>query len=205
MNSSYGSLDWDSGAWIDPYESEWTYHPQPDDQTSHGGCPPTNGDNEAWVDYLTAWSLSHEHTAGSDTNATGPAYHGSAADVSSHIASAQIHQSDLDGSLCCEQSRDNVNEPLCGDTFRSPMQRSDPPGTPGMQRQRPRFEGDLYTAPWVRGEGTERAGWCSFCSTWHRLKDSAFWYAASCPGGRMRTQADIDTLTKVPHALLARH
>ncbi|KAF2486623.1 hypothetical protein BDY17DRAFT_321400 [Neohortaea acidophila] len=42
--------------------------------------------------------------------------------------------------------------------------------------QQPRFEADLYTARWVRGEGTGRAGWCGFCSTWHKLKDSAFWY-----------------------------
>lgn len=59
--------------------------------------------------------------------------------------------------------------------------------------QQPRFEADLYTARWVRGEGTGRAGthpdivharrryrtnastgWCGFCSTWHKLKDSAF-------------------------------
>jgi hypothetical protein len=46
----------------------------------------------------------------------------------------------------------------------------------GIQRQRPRFDGDVYTASWVRGEGHERAGWCGFCSTWHKMRDSAFWY-----------------------------
>lgn len=58
----------------------------------------------------------------------------------------------------------------------SQMQRTNPPGESGqrLQLQKPRFEGDLYTAPWVRGESAERAGWCGFCSTWHKLKDSAF-------------------------------
>ena len=45
-----------------------------------------------------------------------------------------------------------------------------------VQRRNPRFEGDLYTALWVRGEGIERAGWCGFCSSWHKMKDSAYWY-----------------------------
>lgn len=44
-----------------------------------------------------------------------------------------------------------------------------------FQQQQPRFEGDLYAALWVRGEGVSREGWCGFCSTWHRLKDSAYW------------------------------
>ena len=45
-----------------------------------------------------------------------------------------------------------------------------------LQGQHPRFDGDLYTAEWIRGEGSDRAGWCGFCSSWHRMKDSAFWY-----------------------------
>ncbi|PPJ51803.1 hypothetical protein CBER1_09439 [Cercospora berteroae] len=44
------------------------------------------------------------------------------------------------------------------------------------RRQSPRFAGDEYTARWVRGYGTDRAGWCGFCSSWHKLKDSAYWY-----------------------------
>lgn len=54
--------------------------------------------------------------------------------------------------------------------------RLDPPDTHGLQTQSPRFEGDLYTAPFIKGEGVERAGWCGFCSSWHKLKDSAYWY-----------------------------
>ena len=53
----------------------------------------------------------------------------------------------------------------------------DPPDTGNLQSQAPRFEGDLYTAPYIKGEGVERAGWCGFCSSWHKLKDSAYWYA----------------------------
>ncbi|KXT03889.1 hypothetical protein AC578_8946 [Pseudocercospora eumusae] len=58
---------------------------------------------------------------------------------------------------------------------------SDPPvstfqGEQRLKRQSPRFSGDQYTARWVRGEGIDRAGWCGVCSSWHRLKDSAYWY-----------------------------
>ena len=42
-------------------------------------------------------------------------------------------------------------------------------------QQSVRFKGDLYTATWVRGDGAEREGWCGYCSSWHRLKDSAYW------------------------------
>jgi hypothetical protein len=44
-------------------------------------------------------------------------------------------------------------------------------------RQQPaRFEGDLYTPTYVRGDGPTRAGWCMYCSSWLTLKDSAYWY-----------------------------
>lgn len=59
------------------------------------------------------------------------------------------------------------------------MSRTNPPGSQSerdIQRQQPRFEHDLYTAQWIRGQGTERAGWCGFCSSFHKMKDSAFWY-----------------------------
>lgn len=46
---------------------------------------------------------------------------------------------------------------------------------PTLHQQDPRFDGDLYTASWVRGEGAERAGWCGYCSSWLKLKDSAYW------------------------------
>jgi hypothetical protein len=47
--------------------------------------------------------------------------------------------------------------------------RSDPPqgsGHPQALRQSPRFDGDEYTAAWVRGEGSEREGWCGTCASW---------------------------------------
>ncbi|RMZ11759.1 hypothetical protein D0864_00907 [Hortaea werneckii] len=45
-----------------------------------------------------------------------------------------------------------------------------------LHEQSPRSPNDLYTAQWVRGERTTRAGWCGYCCTWYRLKDSAYWY-----------------------------
>jgi len=48
---------------------------------------------------------------------------------------------------------------------------------PLYPRQQPaRFEGDLYTPTYVRGDGPTRAGWCMYCSSWLTLKDSAYWY-----------------------------
>lgn len=54
------------------------------------------------------------------------------------------------------------------------------PLMPSPRKQGPRFQGDLYTAPWVRGEGAERSGWCRFCSIWFKLKDSAYWVCLRC-------------------------
>ncbi|KAK1063813.1 hypothetical protein LTR12_014153 [Friedmanniomyces endolithicus] len=55
--------------------------------------------------------------------------------------------------------------------------RSTPLAQPShIRRQNPRFEGDLYAALWVSGEGADRIGWCGYCSSWHKLKDSAYWY-----------------------------
>lgn len=65
--------------------------------------------------------------------------------------------------------------------FPSPtLPRHEPPtlyhadGQP-LQRLSPRFEGDLYQAQWIRGEGASREGWCGHCPSWHKLKDSAYW------------------------------
>ena len=56
------------------------------------------------------------------------------------------------------------------------QQHTDPPnvGTRTIYQQMPRFEGDLYTARWIRGEGADRAGWCGFCRTWLNMKDSTY-------------------------------
>lgn len=37
---------------------------------------------------------------------------------------------------------------------------------PMAKQNMPRFNGDEYTAKWVKGEGIDRAGWCSICSDW---------------------------------------
>lgn len=65
--------------------------------------------------------------------------------------------------------------------FPSPsLPRKDPPclydddGQP-LQKQKPRFEGDIYTSLWVKGEGKERSAFCGFCASWHKLKDSSYW------------------------------
>ncbi|KAK3055657.1 hypothetical protein LTR09_003578 [Extremus antarcticus] len=64
--------------------------------------------------------------------------------------------------------------------FNTPLKpRTDPPfacNDQRIQQQRPRFDGDQYTALFVRGQGIDRAGWCGYCSSWHKMKDSAFWY-----------------------------
>lgn len=58
------------------------------------------------------------------------------------------------------------------------------------RHQLSRFDGDLYTPSYVRGDGPTRAGWCSLCSSWLTLKDSAYWYhmhfahGISCATGR---------------------
>ena len=63
---------------------------------------------------------------------------------------------------------------------RPTLPRSEPPclydddGQP-LQKRNPRFQGDLYAALWTRGKGASREGWCGFCASWHRLKDSAYW------------------------------
>lgn len=44
------------------------------------------------------------------------------------------------------------------------------------RKQSTRFEQDLYTPSWVRGHGNSRSGWCGYCTSWHTLKDSAYWY-----------------------------
>jgi hypothetical protein len=61
--------------------------------------------------------------------------------------------------------------------FNAPPTQNLPPNDPLHPRQQPaRFEGDLYTPTFVRGDGPTRAGWCTYCSSWFTLKDSAYWY-----------------------------
>ncbi|KAH8889253.1 hypothetical protein GQ53DRAFT_652784 [Thozetella sp. PMI_491] len=44
--------------------------------------------------------------------------------------------------------------------------------------QNPRFDGDLYTAKWVRGNESKQEGWCGICKPgrWFLLKTAEFWY-----------------------------
>ena len=54
--------------------------------------------------------------------------------------------------------------------------RSNPPvNNDVLRRQKLRFDDDLYTPEWTRGQGSVREGWCTYCSSWWRLKDSAYW------------------------------
>jgi hypothetical protein len=48
-----------------------------------------------------------------------------------------------------------------------------------------RFEGDLYTPRFVRGQGNKREGWCGICKPgrWLVLKNSAYWYDKSFTHG----------------------
>lgn len=59
-----------------------------------------------------------------------------------------------------------------------------PPSVPNLspndplhpRQQSSRWIGDLYTPTYVRGDGSNRAGWCGHCASWLTLKDSAYWY-----------------------------
>ncbi|KAI9806262.1 MAG: hypothetical protein M1825_006377 [Sarcosagium campestre] len=63
------------------------------------------------------------------------------------------------------------------------MNPSDPDLVPHEQELR--FDGDLYTPRWVRGQGNKREGWCGICKPgrWLVLKNSAFWYDKSFSHG----------------------
>lgn len=56
------------------------------------------------------------------------------------------------------------------------MDSEDPSMIP--REQEVRFQNDLYTPRWVRGQGNKREGWCGICKPgrWLVLKNSAFWY-----------------------------
>ncbi|KAF2207463.1 hypothetical protein CERZMDRAFT_119045 [Cercospora zeae-maydis SCOH1-5] len=97
--------------------------------------------------------------------------------------SLRHHSGDTASTLIVNSdSRERVSEP--------PYPGS--PAEPVPRRQSPRFVGDEYTARWVRGNGTDRAGWCRLCSSWHKLKDSAYWYHMHySPVGLCRTPGPL--------------
>ena len=90
---------------------------------------------------------------------------------------------------CC-----SVEDPEKPDLFESlrkeasnPPEEDMHPEDPDMvpQEQEPRFEGDLYTPRWVRGQGNKREGYCGLCEPgrWLVLKNSAYWYDKSFTHG----------------------
>ena len=56
-----------------------------------------------------------------------------------------------------------TNEQVYQTLFHRLTTPTDPLDTQSLKPQSPRFDGDLYTSAWIRGEGTEREGWCGFC------------------------------------------
>lgn len=83
-----------------------------------------------------------------------------------------------------EDTSSELDEPLQLDFLKPIVVRKDPPacdftrGDNVARRQRPRFEGDLYTPLWVRNHGDLKEGWCDLClePRWLTLKNSAYWY-----------------------------
>lgn len=88
-----------------------------------------------------------------------------------------------------------------------PTSRLDPPlddsqPNASLRKQKPRSEGDLYAAQWIRGERSDRAGWCGYCCLWFKLKDSAYWVRVE---PMLDMAAAVLTSVLVSHALYARH
>lgn len=67
-------------------------------------------------------------------------------------------------------------QPQATDDSASPP--TDDSTDPTLIAKPPRFEGDLYTPKWQRGEGEDREALCPFCAPafWLRTKQSAYWY-----------------------------
>lgn len=68
-----------------------------------------------------------------------------------------------------------------------------PESMPNMRKKRVRFLGDMYAPIWISGSGSERAGWCRVCPSWHDLRSSGYWYhlhfthGVSCATGKRFT------------------
>ncbi|EGE02370.1 hypothetical protein TEQG_01409 [Trichophyton equinum CBS 127.97] len=89
------------------------------------------------------------------------------------------HYSDLaDPPDLFEPLKNSPSQPPPEDLFPS-----DPTMIP--REQDPRFEGDMYTPAWVRGQGNKREGWCGICKPgrWLVLKNSGYWYDKSFTHG----------------------
>lgn len=88
--------------------------------------------------------------------------------VQNHSPSSLLYDNHLHARSNPIQHANPINAPPAQDLL---------PSDPLHPRQQPsRFDGDLYTPNYVRGDGATRAGWCAQCSSWLTLKDSAYWY-----------------------------
>lgn len=165
MDSSYDGVDnWETWVYGSDWTSDYTYYAE----------NPTRRSSEGFRDFDGGWSTAISHsTGGNDMR--------------------YAREGDQPLPQACKTEEDTSSSTLAHQGFQqhapsnmftlatiifpdlSTLHRTDPSYSgQKLQRQKPRFEGDMYTALWVQGEGTERAGWCGFCSTWHKLKDSAF-------------------------------
>lgn len=167
MDFSHDSMDdWHSWADLCQWTPDWTYY-------AHNSATPTSGAFEA---FEGGWSSDMGRTTGAieprNTDDGGQVWQEAHVRVQEGSFSTSTYQASLQRESSIT-SHTTVTEafPDLSTTYKT-----DPAPLCGLEvhRQKPRFAGDLYTALWVRGEGTERAGWCGFCSTWHKLKDSAY-------------------------------
>lgn len=98
---------------------------------------------------------------------------------------ALTHDAHIKASGPCQLSSPSTGIEMLAELFERPTsQRFDPQITEtsadrSIRRQQPRCETDLYTAQWIRGERSGRAGWCGFGCGWFKLKDSAYWVRSS--------------------------
>ena len=147
MNPSYGSFD---GNWID-----W-----PDD---------------VWTQWEAVSSMFEADFASVITQDTGVLATDSSVDQCGATGAQTLHSSTrphID-----EQTRFNFKQNEGTSMFSNSLTlaKTDPPDCASARKQDTLSPGDLYTAQWVRGEGSKREGWCGFCSNWYIMKDSAYW------------------------------
>lgn len=179
MNSPYESLEkWSEDWWNVWTNTEWTeeyyhsintYESQQDfavrDSDLSPGCYDLSQNYNNFND--------HHSTLESDAPFKGELYGGqeSYGDRSQALPVQDIVPHCTSDDLTAEQGKVPPDFSKTSDAGRT----NPPENNHRLHKQNQRFEGDLYTAQWVRGEGAKREGWCGFCSTWHKLKDSAFW------------------------------
>ena len=185
--------DWQS--WADVYGPEWTldFAHLTDTPTAHTSEVP-RGFDEGWPAYINRNTAESGTPRGGGTDQYYQSVSGSQSTPSVHTPAHYAAQT-------CGTGNVSTFEAVFPDLSLSP--RTNPPYSgQRLQVQRPRFEGDLYAATWVQGEGTERAGWCGYCSDWYKLKDSTF--VGSHPPSNNTTLTD-NHVTEVPHAIHTRH